>query len=167
VKTSNVRLIAAAAIAVGGIGAGWAVAAAQDSSPPTPEKVQAAEVVKALADPSLIATGQRSFIKCQACHMVGENVQRRAGPPLNGVVGRAAATSEEFRYSPSMGKAAADGLVWTVETLDAYLAAPRDIVPGTTMGFAGIPKPEERKALIAYLASYAADGSRVETVAAE
>jgi len=99
--------------------------------------------------------------------MVGENVQRRAGPPLNGVVGRAAATSEEFRYSPSMGKAAADGLVWTVETLDAYLAAPRDIVPGTTMGFAGIPKPEERKALIAYLASYAADGSRVETVAAE
>ena len=35
------------------------------------------------------------------------------------------------------------------------------------MGFAGIPKPEERKALIAYLASYAADGSRVETVAVE
>ena len=138
-------------------------AAAQE--PTSPESIQEEQVAKALADLSVISAGKRSFIKCQACHMVGENVQRRAGPPLNGVVGRAAGTNEEFRYSPGMGKAAAEGLVWTVENLDAYLKAPREVVPGTTMGFVGIPKVEERAALIAYLASFKVDGTRVEGAA--
>jgi len=156
------RLFGAAIVSAGVTGAVLVVAAEEDQAARTPEAVQAAEVAKALADMSLVATGQRSFIKCQACHMVGEKAQRRVGPPLNGVVGRAAGTAEEFGYSPGMQKVAAVDLVWTVEALDAYMAAPREIVPGTSMGFAGIPKPEERKALVAYLASFKADGSRIE-----
>ncbi len=162
-KTKTLWQTGATIFTASAFGAFWAVAAAEDPALQAPEEVQAIEVAKALVDPSIISAGQRSFVKCQACHMVGENVQRRAGPPLNGVVGRAAGTSEGFRYSPGMAKATADNFVWTLEMLDAYLKSPRDIVPGTTMGFAGIPKPDERKGLIAYLASYAADGTRVET----
>ncbi len=165
-KTKTLWQTGAAIVAASGFGAFFAVAFAEEPAPQPPEEVQAAEVAKALADPSIIPAGQRSFVKCQACHMVGENVQRRAGPPLNGVVGRAAGTNEGFRYSPGMAKVTAENLVWTVETLDAYLKAPRDVVPGTTMGFAGIPKPEERKAIIAYLASFASDGTRVEAAKA-
>ncbi len=154
-RTLTLKMIAAGAAALV-----FTAAAAQEAA--APEAVSEQEVAKALTDMSIIPAGKRSFVKCQACHMVGENVQRRAGPPLNGVVGRAAGKNEEFRYSPGMNTVAAEGLVWTVENLDAYLKAPREVVPGTTMGFAGIPKTEERAALIAYLASFKEDGSRVE-----
>ncbi len=151
------RLCGAGIAAALSIGTVLTVAAAESTT-------QEAEVAKALADKGIISAGERSFVKCQACHMVGENVQRRIGPPLNGVVGRAAGASEDFKYSPGMQSVAADGFVWTVENLDAYLTAPRNVVPGTTMGFAGIPQPDERKALIAYLASFEADGDRVDDV---
>lgn len=154
-KTLILQMVVALAAALSFI-----PAAAQEAA--APEAVSEQEVAKALTDMSIIPAGKRSFVKCQACHMVGENVQRRVGPALNGVVGRAAATHDEFRYSPGMSNAAADGLVWTVENLDGYLKAPREVVPGTTMGFVGIPKAEERAALIAYLASFKKDGSRVE-----
>ena len=149
----------AAATAIGSVSA---VVAAEGPVPETLKAAQAEEVAKALADTNLIPLGQKSFIKCQACHMVGEKVQRRAGPPLNGVVGRAAGTSEGFRYSPGMQKVTAANLLWSVEMLDAYLEAPREVVPGTTMGFAGVANSDERKALIAYLASFSADGTRIE-----
>jgi cytochrome c2 len=146
--------------AIGGAGS-FVAASAQDDASVATNSIQTNEVAKALADMSLVDAGKSSFVKCQACHMVGENAQRRVGPPLNGIVGRAAGTSEGFPYSPGMKKAAGEGLVWSVEKLDAFLTSPREVVPGTIMGFAGIPKPEERQALIAYLASYTADGSRL------
>ncbi len=151
-----------AVVAAATVGSASVVVAAEDSAKAAPQDVQAAEIAKALADTSIISLGKRSFIKCQACHMVGENAQRRVGPPLNGIVGSAAGISEGFRYSPGMKKAAEENLVWSVENLDAFLASPREVIPGTIMGFAGIPKAEERKALIAYLASFNLDGSHVE-----
>lgn len=154
------NLLVAAAIAVNAMtGAYLAPALAQAPTANAPTPIQAEEVTKALSDPSIVSAGERSFIKCQACHMVGEKAQRRVGPPLNGVVGRAAGLSDGFVYSAGMQATAKNGLVWTVERLDAYLQAPREVVPATSMGFVGIPKPDERKALIAYLASFAADGS--------
>lgn len=44
-------------------------------------------------------------------------------------------------------------LVWNAETLDRFLAAPLKMVPGTSMGFVGIPDDEERQNLIAWLAT--------------
>jgi cytochrome c2 len=157
------NLVMAAAIAVFGVAeALWAPAMAQVPSANATTPVQMDEVKKALSDPSIVSAGERSFIKCQACHMVGEKARRRVGAPLNGVVGRAAGVSEGFAYSPGMQAKVKNGLIWTVETLDDYLKTPREIVPDTSMGFAGIPKPDERKALIAYLASFADDGSRID-----
>jgi cytochrome c len=42
-------------------------------------------------------------------------------------------------------------IVWTARTLDRFLANPARTVPGTSMTYAGVPDPAERRALIAYL----------------
>lgn len=126
------------------------------------DAVRKAEVAKALEDPAAVKLGEKQFVRCKSCHMIGEGAQHRVGPVLNGMVGRKAAAAEGYnRYSPSMRKAAADGLVWTVENLDAYLKNPRAVVSAGTMTFPGLPADEPRKAIIAYLASFNADGSRV------
>ena len=46
---------------------------------------------------------------------------------------------------------AAHGGDWTPEELFAFLANPKKDVPGTKMSFAGLPKPEDRANVIAYL----------------
>lgn len=127
-----------------------------------PDTTREAEVAKALEDPDAVATGKKLFVRCMVCHTVGEDAKPKLGPALNGVVGRKAAAVDGFkRYSPGMRKAAADGLVWTVEKLDAYIKQPKEVVPAGTMAFPGIPVADQRKAIIAYLASFNEDGSRV------
>jgi cytochrome c2 len=41
---------------------------------------------------------------------------------------------------------------WTEATLDAFLMSPEDFAPGTAMSFVGLPEPEERADVIAYIA---------------
>lgn len=97
------------------------------------------------------AAGEKSFRKCSACHQVGEGATNKVGPVLNGVVGRAAATAPEFKYSKAMAEQGEAGLVWTAETLAEFIENPKKWMPGTKMAFPGIKKPEERADLIAYL----------------
>ena len=42
---------------------------------------------------------------------------------------------------------------WTPEHLEEFLLNPKSYVAGTKMGFAGLPKVEDRANVIAYLAS--------------
>lgn len=98
--------------------------------------------------------GEKVFRKCRACHEVGEDAKAKAGPVLNGIVGRDAASIEGFDYSEAMAAAAADGLVWTPETLGEFLEKPKDYISGTKMSFAGLRKDEDRENVIAYLASF-------------
>ena len=42
-------------------------------------------------------------------------------------------------------------IVWDEKSLDRFLTAPMKVVPGTTMGYAGIADKQERADLIAYL----------------
>lgn len=100
------------------------------------------------------AAGEKAFRKCKACHAVGPDAQARVGPVLNGILGREAASSEDFNYSKAMQEAGGEGLVWTPETLAAFLEKPRDYVKGTRMAFAGLRKEEERQNVIAYLATF-------------
>ncbi|MDF2231768.1 c-type cytochrome [Albimonas sp. CAU 1670] len=117
----------------------------------------AAEPAKAEApagpDPALVAEGEDLFKKCKACHQVGEGAKNRTGPILNGVVGAKATHVDGFKYSKALQEAAEGGLVWTPETLDAFLANPKKFVPKTKMSFAGLKKEDERAAMIAYLQS--------------
>lgn len=83
------------------------------------------------ADP---ARGERVFQRCIACHSVVAGEERLPGSNLRAVIGRRAGTLPGFRFSPALTEAGARGLVWTRQTLDAYLADPQQLVPGTEMG---------------------------------
>jgi len=48
-------------------------------------------------------------------------------------------------------------VVWDEKTLDEFLAAPLTYVSGTTMGSVGVPKPQDRADLIAYLREVTSD----------
>ncbi|MGK9170535.1 cytochrome c family protein [Inquilinus limosus] len=93
------------------------------------------------------AKGKQVFAKCQACHSVDAGTNK-LGPTLHGVIGRAAASVDGFKYSDAMKNA---HLTWDEATLDKYLANPKQLVPGTKMVFPGLPKEEDRQAVIAYL----------------
>jgi cytochrome c len=116
----------------------------------------AAAVVAVLAAPAfaqddLVEDGEKVFRRCAACHQVGEGAESKVGPPLEGVIGRTAGTFEGFKYSDAMVEAGAGGLVWNDETLHEYLENPKVMVKGTKMAFAGLKKPEDRDAVIAYI----------------
>jgi len=93
------------------------------------------------------ARGAALYDRCAACHAVDYN---RTGPRHCGLIGRPAGTVEGFAYSMAMKRS---GIVWNDRSLDRFLAAPTKAVPGTTMGYAGIADPAERRDLIAFLES--------------
>jgi cytochrome c len=91
--------------------------------------------------------GEAIFHRCMVCHSIkaGEN---KIGPSLHGVIGRTAGTVEGFNYSDANKKS---GIVWTQQKIFIYLKNPQATVPGTKMSFPGLPKPEDRADVIAYL----------------
>ena len=102
--------------------------------------------VSAAADAT---AGEKTFKACKACHHI--NGTNATGPHLNGVVGRPRASVDGFQYSEAM--ASKKGDPWTPENLYLFLKSPKADVPGTKMGFAGLPHPEDRANLIAYLST--------------
>lgn len=96
--------------------------------------------------------GARLFAQqCKACHQIGEGAVNRVGPKLNGIFGRQAGSVADFNYSRSIARMGADGLVWTRETLDAYIENPKALVSGTRMNYRGMADAADRAALLAYL----------------
>ena len=102
------------------------------------------------------AHGKKVFNKCKACHTLQAG-KHRVGPSLGGVIGRTAGTEPGYKYSKAMKAYGESGIVWSSETLDAYLENPRKVVKGTRMAFPGLKKPQGRIDLIAYLKQNAAE----------
>jgi cytochrome c len=99
------------------------------------------------ADPD---AGQAVFkTQCGICHspVAGKNM---VGPSLFGLIGRKSGTIEGFRYSAANKSA---DITWNAEVLDKYLTAPREVVPGTIMTYAGLKDATKRADVIAYLES--------------
>lgn len=92
--------------------------------------------------------GQRSFIRCRACHTLGEGEPHKVGPNLHGMFGRKAGASDGFNYSEALESS---DIVWDETTLRQWLLAPAELIPGNTMAFVGLPGEKELTALIAYL----------------
>jgi cytochrome c len=90
--------------------------------------------------------GQALFqTNCASCH----NDQAGAlGPPLVGVVGRKAASVPGFRYSGPLRRS---GLIWTPQTLTAFVTAPQTVAPGTRMPFEGLGVRADAEAIVDYL----------------
>ena len=89
--------------------------------------------------------GESLYERCAACHSLAAD---RTGPRHCGLFGRRAGSVKGFAYSEAMRSSK---LVWSARTLDRFLAAPLAVMPGTSMGYAGITDPRERADLIAYL----------------
>jgi cytochrome c len=82
--------------------------------------------------------------RCTGCHALDQN---RGGPRLAGVYGRKSGTVPDFPYSNELKQA---GIVWNERSLNAWLTDPDTFVPGNDMSF-HVPKPDERRDVIAYL----------------
>lgn len=91
--------------------------------------------------------GKRVFAKCMACHDVGAE-RNKVGPHLVGIFGRTAGAVDGFKYSDAMANS---GVVWSEETIAAYVMDPKGFIEGNRMAFAGLKKDEDVANLIAYL----------------
>jgi len=92
--------------------------------------------------------GQSAAKVCLACHTFEKGGPNKQGPNLWGVVDRARASEQGFKYSDAMKT---KGGNWTFDELDKFLTNPRGYIPGTAMTFAGLPQAEKRADVINYL----------------
>jgi len=91
--------------------------------------------------------GQQLYVECIACHSLEPGVHG-IGPSLHGVFNRQAGVVDGFRYSPALRRS---GIIWTADTLDAFIADSQKFLAGNRMPFAGMPEAADRADLIAYL----------------
>ena len=137
-----VHLVLSGALALSAMGS---VAAAQDFDP-------AVEIETAIAAGDLVA-GEKIFKKCSGCHKVGEKAKNSVGPQLNEFFGQEIGESDGYKYSKGLLAKKAEGQIWDIEALDAFLTKPKDFIAKTKMTFAGLKKEDDRANVIAYLAS--------------
>lgn len=140
----SMLIIATTLLAVGCSKQAEPVPAAHDAATPT------ATTSEETAAPTIAAiSGERAFAMCAACHSRDTAAPQRMGPHLHDVLGRKAGSNPGFDYSPALR---ASNIIWDAKQLDAYLAAPGKLVPGTRMVIA-VPDDARRKALIEYLSA--------------
>jgi cytochrome c len=133
---------------------GFAIVAQEAPAAGGGEAAPAAAVVpiaKLLASADAKA-GETVFKKCQSCHDVTKGGPNKIGPNLYGLVDRPIASHEGFAYSSPMKDFSKGGSEkWTFDHLNHFLLAPKKQIPGTAMGFAGLPKEQDRANVILYL----------------
>jgi cytochrome c len=100
-----------------------------------------------------VAAGAHVFLKCRACHQIGDNAKNMVGPALTGIVGRPAGTYPDYNYSDANKNS---GLTWDEATLKVYLKDPKAKVPGTKMTFPGLSSDADIDNVIAYLKTFPA-----------
>jgi cytochrome c len=114
-------------------------AAEETPSKPIGELLAAADAAK----------GEGGMKACKACHTWDNGGANKAGPNLWNIVGRNIAAGEGFKYSSAFTEKSSE--TWSYEALDGFLKKPKEYIPGTKMGYAGIKDEEKRADLIAFL----------------
>ena len=95
-----------------------------------------------------IASGEKIFKKCAACHSIVEGGKNKIGPALYNVVGRQVGGISDYKYSKAL---AGYEKVWTFEELNGFLIKPAKWIKGTKMAYAGLRKEKDRASVIKYL----------------
>lgn len=92
--------------------------------------------------------GGEIYRACAACHSLQSGVHL-SGPSLADMWSKRAGTAEGFlRYSQALKS---QDIAWDENTLNAWLADPKAMVPGNYMTFRGIRGDRDRGDLIAFL----------------
>ena len=120
------------------------VTKAQATSETTMEKIDMAALM-ALGD---LATGEKVFKKCAACHSIVKGGKNNIGPALYNVVGRKVGAVSDYKYSKALSGYDKE---WSFEELNGYLIKPAKWIKGTKMAFAGLRKEKDRASVILYL----------------
>ncbi|MBB6413549.1 c-type cytochrome [Mesorhizobium sangaii] len=99
-----------------------------------------------------VEAGAAVFKKCQACHSGEKGGPNKVGPDLWDLIDRPVGEHEGFAYSAGMKEFSKGGTEkWTYDNINHFITSPKKFVKGTAMGFAGLPKDEDRANVIAYL----------------
>ena len=116
----------------------------QSSSGTNEQKIDIAALM-AMGD---LATGEKVFKKCSACHSIVKGGKNNIGPALYNVVGRKVGAVSDYKYSKALSAYEKE---WTLEELNGYLIKPAKWIKGTKMAFAGLRKEKDRASVIMYL----------------
>jgi len=95
-----------------------------------------------------LATGEKVFKKCAACHSIVKGGKNNIGPALYNVVGRQVGAVADYKYSKALSTYDKQ---WSMEELNGYLIKPAKWIKGTKMAFAGLRKEKDRASVILYL----------------
>lgn len=93
--------------------------------------------------------GRRLFGQCSVCHAI-DGITVMAGPNLAGIWGREVASQPGFGYSDALQAAE---FRWSEAAMNAWIAQPLRLVPGSQMSFAGLFAGGDRRDLLAYMLS--------------
>lgn len=104
------------------------------------------------------AAGQKVFLKCKACHQIGEKAKNAVGPELNGLFGRHSGSVEGYKYSDANKNS---GIVWDETVFREYIRNPKAKVPGTKMSFPGLKDDKDIDNIVAYLKQFGPDGKKM------
>ena len=121
------------------------VSSSQDNSSELNEETIDMSALMALGD---VASGEKIFKKCAACHSIVKGGKNNIGPALYNVVGRQVGSVSDYKYSKALS---GYGKEWTFEELNGYLIKPAKWIKGTKMAFAGLRKEKDRASVIRYL----------------
>ena len=89
------------------------------------------------------------IIQCFGPRIEPRNWRHNNGPSLHRIFGKVAGKQPGFEYYSATFRNAI--FVWTPALLDAWLADPRAMFPESAMMSLGVPDPQRRADLIAYL----------------
>ena len=95
-----------------------------------------------------IASGEKIFKKCAACHSINKGGKNNIGPALYNVVERKVGGVADYKYSKELATYEKN---WTFEELNGFLKKPAKYIRGTKMAYAGLRKEKDRASVIKYL----------------
>ena len=95
-----------------------------------------------------IATGEKQFKKCKACHSIKQGGGNKIGPALWNVMFKSIGSTADYKYSKALTSYEKE---WTWEEMNGFLIKPSKWIPNNKMGFAGLKSEKDRASVILYL----------------
>ena len=127
---------------------GATAAAPAGGAQPAAAAVEPIEQYMAKADPK---HGEQVAKVCLQCHTFDKGGANKIGPNLYGSTEENIAAVPNYQFSQAL--AAHKSEKWDPDKLNVWLYKPQEFAKGTKMSFPGLPKPQDRADVIAYLES--------------